>query len=75
MQTRTATGWILAALMVGASLHLASQELADVGQWAEVQTPHFVSVMLEHIAILIGTFAAGQAVPTMTRPPIRPPKE
>ena len=65
MQTRTATGWVLFILMFGMMLHFVSQDLADVGQWAEVRTPHFVAVVLEHVSVLIGTFAAGQIVPTM----------
>lgn len=64
--SRSLTGWLLLVAMVGTMIGLVSADLKDVGQWAEVRTPQFVGAFFQHLSVVIGSFVAGQVVPTLT---------
>jgi hypothetical protein len=63
--TRQITGWLLLLAMLGWMFGLVSDDLANIGQWAEVPRPQFVAAFLKHLSVLIGTFVAGQTIPTI----------
>jgi hypothetical protein len=58
-------GWGMFGLAFLAMLHMISVDLADVSRWAEVSTPHFISLLLEHLSVAGTMFIAGQTVPTV----------